>query len=57
MRKLLRPFYERDTVLVAKELLGKYLVHHDGLEEKIGRIVEVEATLGNMIWLVIHQKD
>ncbi|HAT9474284.1 TPA: DNA-3-methyladenine glycosylase, partial [Legionella pneumophila subsp. pneumophila] len=46
MRKLPRPFYERDTVLVAKELLGKYLVHHDGLEEKIGRIVEVEAYLG-----------
>ncbi|CZL55135.1 DNA-3-methyladenine glycosylase [Legionella pneumophila] len=46
MRKLPRPFYERDTVLVAKELLGKYLVHHDRLEEKIGRIVEVEAYLG-----------
>ncbi|APF02681.1 TPA: DNA-3-methyladenine glycosylase [Legionella pneumophila] len=46
MRKLPRSFYERDTVLVAKELLGKYLVHHDGLEERIGRIVEVEAYLG-----------
>ncbi|AMP90426.1 DNA-3-methyladenine glycosylase [Legionella pneumophila] len=46
MRKLPRSFYERDTVLVAKELLGKYLVHHYGLEERIGRIVEVEAYLG-----------
>ncbi|KGP63184.1 3-methyladenine DNA glycosylase [Legionella norrlandica] len=46
MYKLSRSFYERDTVVVAKELLGKYLVHHNGFEERIGRIVEVEAYLG-----------
>jgi DNA-3-methyladenine glycosylase len=39
-------FYDRDTVIVATELLGKYLVHiSDGLE-RIGRIVEDEAYLG-----------
>jgi DNA-3-methyladenine glycosylase len=42
MRKLSRAFYDRDTILVAKELLGKYLVHAD----RVGRIVEVEAYLG-----------
>jgi DNA-3-methyladenine glycosylase len=42
MRKLPRAFYDRDTILVAKELLGKHLIHQD----RIGRIVEVEAYLG-----------
>ncbi|WP_094092273.1 DNA-3-methyladenine glycosylase [Legionella clemsonensis] len=46
MQKLLRNFYDRETVTVAQELLGKYLVHHvDGLI-RIGKIVEVEAYLG-----------
>lgn len=46
MDKLPRTFYDRDTVLVARELLGKHLVHVcDGVEQ-IGRIVEVEAYLG-----------
>lgn len=46
MQKLPRSFYARDTVLVARELLGKYLVHISGGMEKIGKIVEVEAYLG-----------
>ena len=46
MYQLPRSFYERDTITVAKELLGKYLIHNDGLQERIGKIVEVEAYLG-----------
>jgi DNA-3-methyladenine glycosylase len=46
MKKLPRSFYERDTITVAKELLNKYLVHYDGTVERIGKIVEVEAYLG-----------
>lgn len=46
MKKLPRSFYNRDTQIVAKELLGKYLVHVDRGIKKIGMIVEVEAYLG-----------
>jgi len=46
MRKLGRSFYDRDTIAVARELLGKYLVHASRGVERIGRIVEVEAYLG-----------
>ena len=46
MRKLTRSFYDRDTVVVAHELLGKHLVHRSQGVERIGRIVEVEAYLG-----------
>ena len=46
MRKLPRAFYDRDTIEVAHELLGKLLIRTaDGIE-RIGRIVEVEAYLG-----------
>lgn len=45
-RKLPREFYDRDTVLVARELLGKLLVHVSEGVERVGRIVEVEAYLG-----------
>ncbi len=41
-----RAFYDRDTVAVAHELLGKHLVHVSGGVERVGRIVEVEAYLG-----------
>src|SRR6266446_2380166 len=46
MRKLPRSFYDRDTILVAKELLGKHLVHVSDGVERVGRVVEVEAYLG-----------
>ena len=46
MQKLPRTFYDRDTVLVARELLGKFLVHRGGGVERVGKIVEVEAYLG-----------
>ena len=47
MRKLGRTFYDRDTIAVARELLGKHLVHAWRGVECIGRIVEVEAYLGS----------
>lgn len=46
MKKLPRSFYDRDTIIVARDLLGKYLVHRDQGIERIGKIVEVEAYLG-----------
>lgn len=46
MKKLIRNFYNRDSITVAKNLLGKVLVHKvDGKEYK-GIIVEVEAYCG-----------
>ena len=46
MKKLPRPYYDRDTVLVARELLGKLLVHRAEGVERVGKIIEVEAYLG-----------
>jgi DNA-3-methyladenine glycosylase len=46
MQKLPRRFYDRDTRLVAHELLGKFLVHQSAGVARVGKIVEVEAYLG-----------
>ena len=46
MRVLPRSFYDRDTVTVARELLGKHLVLRKDGVERVGRIVEVEAYVG-----------
>ena len=39
-------FFDRDTVAVARELLGKVLVRESGGKRSWGRLVEVEAYLG-----------
>jgi DNA-3-methyladenine glycosylase len=45
-RKLKRSFYARDTLVVARELIGHHLVYvHEG-HKMVGRIVETEAYQG-----------
>ena len=47
MRKILKSdFFNRKTITVAKELLGKYLIRKIGNKEKAYKITEVEAYVG-----------
>ena len=46
MQPLAREFYDRDTQIVAQELLGKWLIHEAGGRRRVGKIVETEAYLG-----------
>ena len=46
MKKLNREFYSRDTLEVAKDLLGKYLVRESKGKKIVGKIVETEAYMG-----------
>jgi DNA-3-methyladenine glycosylase len=46
-QKVPRSFYAReDTLLIARELIGLHLIHAEGKERRIGRIVETEAYMG-----------
>ncbi|MHA2008433.1 MAG: DNA-3-methyladenine glycosylase [Promethearchaeota archaeon] len=44
--RLARDFFKKDTVTVAKELIGKHLVRKTKWGNLIGKITEVEAYLG-----------
>ncbi|VBB06137.1 methylpurine-dna glycosylase (mpg) [Lucifera butyrica] len=46
MKSLDREFYNRDSLIVAKELLGKILVHEIGGQIISAKIVETEAYMG-----------
>lgn len=46
MKKLDREFYNRDTIIVAKELLGKIIVHKVNGQKLSAKIVETEAYMG-----------
>lgn len=48
MGKLQRDFYDRDTLTVARELLGKHLVRVVDGERLVCRITETEAYIGRM---------
>jgi DNA-3-methyladenine glycosylase len=46
MKKLVREFFNRDSIVVAKDLLGKVLVHESGRQRISAMIVETEAYMG-----------
>lgn len=50
MKKLDRRFYQRDTLVVAQELLGKYMVYNHNDVDLVVKITDVEAYTG------IHDK-
>lgn len=45
-KRIPRQFYNRPTLVVSKDLLGKYLVRKVGRKELAGKIVETEAYIG-----------
>ena len=47
MKALPLSFYDRNTSIVAKQLLGKYLIRKIGRKKLIGKIVETEAYFRN----------
>jgi DNA-3-methyladenine glycosylase len=46
MKKLDRGFFNRNTLKVARELLGKFIVRQCGKKKNTGKIVETEAYMG-----------
>ena len=46
VKRISREFYIRPTLVIAKDLLGKYLVRKIGKKKLAGKIVEVEAYIG-----------
>ena len=44
--RLKKEFFERDTKIVATDLLGKYIIRETSKGKILGKIVEVEAYLG-----------
>ncbi|MEW6407567.1 MAG: DNA-3-methyladenine glycosylase [Patescibacteria group bacterium] len=44
--KLRRVFYTQDTLKIAKEFLGKFIIRKVGKKKRIGMIVETEAYVG-----------
>jgi DNA-3-methyladenine glycosylase len=46
--RILRPFYLRPTLTVAKDLLGQFIVRRYHGRKLVGRIVEVEAYRGSI---------
>jgi DNA-3-methyladenine glycosylase len=46
-KTLSRQFFNRSTLIVARSLIGKYLVRENGKGTVLGRIIEVEAYVGS----------
>jgi DNA-3-methyladenine glycosylase len=46
-KKLLRSFYARPTLEVARDLISKYVVYHSPLGKLSAKIVEMEAYIGD----------
>jgi DNA-3-methyladenine glycosylase len=47
LQQLSRDFFSRNTIIVAKDILGKYLVRKVSNNLLVGKIIEVEAYLGS----------